>query len=445
VLAGLAGVLAGWVGAVVAAGIGLFGIVAWRPVLATYVYLATLPFIAGVPRGTVVPFMRPNEALLVLLLGGAVAGGYVQAVRGAPRQLRLRRLDIPLAAFFLLAAVWPVASMLLRGLAPLSSDLTGALQPCKLAALVLLVRATVRTPRQVLLCMQVIIGGAAGVAVIAVLQALSIGPVNEVLSTWYPAWPEQLDRGTTTLANPIATGDYFLIGLALLVTAAVRGLIGKWTFVAAGLILTAGILAASQFSTLFGALVVCVLLVWRYPQLRASALRFAPILVVAVAVSAPILLGRRLNGLLSGEGFPPRSWNVRWDNLSYLYFPDLFGRNGFLIGVSPNSVKVPPDVWREEVWLESGYLQLLWTGGVPLLVAFVVLSCVLLKCAGRLGSRTDSVGACASGLYIAWWMVAVLSVFDAHLFMRGPGDVLFILLGVIANWAPEERAADVTS
>ncbi|MEZ0285300.1 MAG: hypothetical protein ACAH79_08730, partial [Thermoleophilia bacterium] len=39
---------------------------AYRPVVGTYLYLATLPFIAGFERGAI-PFLRPNEALLLLV------------------------------------------------------------------------------------------------------------------------------------------------------------------------------------------------------------------------------------------------------------------------------------------------------------------------------------------------------------------------------------------
>jgi hypothetical protein len=314
------------------------------------------------------------------------------------------------------------------------------LQPCKLAGLVLLVRITVRTSAQVLVCSRLIVGGAAGVAVIAVLQALSIGPVTAVLSSWYPAWPEQLDRGTTTFANAIATGDYILIGMALLVTLALRGLVGKWTLIGTGLVISAGLLAVSQVSTLLGALVVCGLLVWRSLRARAAALRVAPVVVIAIVASAPFLIGRRLSSLSSGDGgFPPRSWNVRWDNLSYLYFPDLFEKGGFLIGVSPNSVKIPPDIWRDVVWLESGYLQFLWVGGLPLLAGFVALSWGVLKYASRLGSRIDSVGACASALFVTWWMVILMSVFDAHLFIRGLGDALFVLLAIVAGRVDQQN------
>jgi hypothetical protein len=443
--AGLFAAVAGPVAIAVAVGVGLLGLVAWRPVLATYLYLATLPFIAGIERGRLVPLVRPNEALLVLLMAGVMAGGYVRVVRGAPLQLRLRPWDVPLAAFFLLATVWPICSMLLRGVPPLAADVTAVLPACKLAGLLLLARTTVRTPTHVLWCIRLIIGGAVGIAAIAVLQTLSIGPVLALLDTWWAIDPDGgfLDgRGTTTLTNSIASGDYILIGLTLLITSGVCDLLGRRTRVGAGLVLAAGLFAAGQFSTWLGAFLVGALLFWRLPTARVSALRFAPILGIAVLVGSPALLGR-LEGFSGGSA--PQSWLVRWDNVTHLYLPQLVENGRFLVGVSPDSVVVPPDTWRDVVYLESGYLQLLWVGGVPLLVGFVVLSRAVLMLAGRLSSRTDGVGACASALAIAWWVVVFLMLMDPHLFMRGPGDLLFTLVGIVAGRAPEERTDDATA
>jgi hypothetical protein len=442
-VAGLLAALAGPVAVAVAVGVGLFVLVAWRPVLATYLYLATLPFIAGIERGSLIPLVRPNEALLALVMAGAMAGGYVRAVRGAPLQLRLRPWDVPLAAFILLATVWPISSMLLRGMPPLPSDVIAVLPACKLAGLLLLVRTTIRTPTQVLWCIRLIIGGAVGIAAVAILQILSIGPVLALLHTWWPIDPGgSLDaRGTATLANAIATGDYIVIGLTLLVTSGVRDLLGRWTRVGAGLVLAPGLLAAGQFSTWLGALLVGALLVWRLPTVRVSALRFAPILGIAVLAGAPALLGR-FRDFSGGE--LPQSWLVRWDNVTHLFLPHLVENGRFLVGVSPNSTVVPPDTWRDIVYLESGYLQLLWVGGVPLLLGFIALSWTVLSLTHRLSSRTDSVGACASALNIAWWMVLVLSLTDPHLFMRGPSDLLFTLIAIVTGRAAEDSSDDAT-
>ena len=128
--------------------------------------------------------------------------------------------------------------------------------------------------------------------------------------------------------------------------------------------------------------------------------------------------------------------------MSHLYLPELVENGRFLVGVSPNSVVVPPDTWRDTVWLESGYLNFLWIGGVPLLIGFGVLSWAILKWTHRLSSRTDGMGACASALVIVWWMILFLLIFDPHLFMRGPGDLIFILIGIVSGMALEERADD---
>lgn len=436
-VAGPLAAIAGPVAVVIAVGVGVVGLVAWRPVLATYLYLATLPFIGGIERGTLVPLLRPNEALLVLLMAGAMAGGYVRAMRGAPLRLRLRPLDLSIAAFVLLATVWPISSMLLRGMPPTAADVAAVLPACKLAVLFLLVRTTVCTPTHVLWCIRLIIGGAVGIATVAVLQTLGIGPVLALLDTWWAIDPAvSLDaRGTATLTNAIATGDYILIGLTLLITSWVRGLLGRWTRLGAVLVLAAGLLAAGQFSTWLGALVVGVWLVWRLRTVRLSALRLAPILAITALVGSPAVLGRLEE--LSG-GSVPQSWLVRRYNLTHIYLPELVENGRFLIGVSPNSVLVPPDTWREVVYLESGYLQFLWVGGVPLLVGFVVLSWAVLGLTRRLSSRTDGVGAGASALAVVWWMVVFLSLLDSHLLMRGPGDLIFILLGILAGRAVQE-------
>ena len=442
VVVGLIAAVLGPILIVIACALGLFALVAWRPVLATYLYLATLPFIAGIERGTLLPLVRPNEALLVLLIAGALTGGYVRAVRGAPLKIHLRPLDIPLAVFVLLATVWPIGMMLVRGVLPAGSDLLATLPVCKLAGLLLLVRLTVSTSTQVLWCIRLIIGGAVGIAAIAVLQILSFGPVLALLRAIDPGANYMNQRGWATLASPIATGDYILIGVTLLLGAAVRGLVGKWTQVGAGFVLAAGLLAAGQFSTWLGALLIGALILWRESKAKRAALRFAPLIVIAIMIGSPALRGRLED--FSG-GSSPLSWQVRWDNLTHLYFPELFGSGRFLVGVSPNSVVVPPDTWRDTVWLESGYLQLLWMGGGPLLVAFGVLARSVLKYTDHLSSRTDGVGACASALFIAWWMIVILLILDPHLFMRGPGDLFFTLIGIVTGRALEERSDHATS
>lgn len=411
----------------------LFGLCAWRPIVGVYVYGATVLFLAGMARGSLVPLVRPNEALLGLLLAGAATGGYVRWVRAGCRPPRIRPLDAPLAALVLAATLWPVASLMLRGRVPTLDEVLAVAPVLKLVAFLVLVRLTVRTEAQLVRIIRTILWTTAAVAVIAVLQTLGVGPVLDLLSTFWAAADgsgAEVARGSTTLASSIATGDVVLIGIALLVGCAVRGMFGLRERIALGLLLGTGVLAAGQFSTWIAAAVVGGLALWRFPALRGVAVRFLPLGAVAAVVGAPAFLGR----IESIDEFGvPRSWLGRWDNLSNFYLPRLGEDFAFLVGVSPDSVLHAPETWRSLIFLESGYLQLLWVGGVPLLAAFLWLSVALLD---RVRPRCEDpgpLGACATALWLTWWMVVLLSVIDPHVFLRGTGDLLFLLIGLVTG------------
>lgn len=444
--AALAGLLAPAVGdwtLVVVAALALFVLTAWKPVVATYLYLATLPFLAGIQRDTLLPVVRPNEALLVLLISGALAGGYLRFLIGAPLRLRLQPLDVALGALVLLSTVWPLTSMMLRGIPPESSDLLAVLPVCKLAGLLLLVRTTIRTAAQRLHCIRIMTWTAAAISLIAILQTLQFGPIVSLLSSYWTDSSRVTDltaRGSTTLAHPIATGDYIVIGLALVIGCRVRRLLGRWEGLVLGLVLGAGALAAGQFSTWISVLVAAIVILHRNPELRRRALRFLPAVVPVVVIGAPAVL-LRLEGF-GGEHVLPLSWLTRWDNLTYFYLPKIVDF-GFLIGVSPDSVLVPPDVWREQVFLESGYLQLLWVGGIPLLACFCWFSISLLRRVRELVKRPGSIGACAAALEVAWWMVITLSLFDIHLYLRGSGDMTFALIAISTRELNSGEASEV--
>jgi hypothetical protein len=446
VVGGILAVAAGPLIALAAIGVlalvGIFAAAAYRPIFATYAYLGTLPLIAGIDRGHLIPLVRPNEALLVVLLAGALTGAYLQWCRGERIPLQLHQLDIPLGIFLLASTAWPLLSMLLRGQTLTSSDLAAVLPVCKLVAIYLLVRFSVSTDGQLVRCFRLIVWPGAVVAVIAILQTLHFGPVVSMLqAVWVPDSNSAAlaERGTTTLASPIATGDYIIICLTLIVCCGIRGLLERWERLGLGLVLGAGVLATGQFSTWISAVVAAALILWRFSGVRHSSLRFLWLVPVALAIGAPALIGR-LQGF--SEFGVPRSWIGRWNNLSNFYLPR-FGFINVLMGVSPDSVLEAPERWRDVIYLESGYLELLWVGGIPLLAAFVWLSVVVLRRTRELMDRPENqqsaLGAAASALWVCWWFVLILTVLDPHLTLRGTGDLLFMLIGITAGRLSVQR------
>jgi hypothetical protein len=426
--------------------VGLFAAAAYRPVFATYAYLGTLPLIAGIDRGNLIPLVRPNEALLVVLLAGALVGGCLRRRQGQTASLQLHQLDIPLGVFLLVSTAWPLLSLVLRGYTPASSDLAAVLPVCKLIALYLLARFTLTTEAQLVRCFRLIIWPGTVVAVIAILQTLHFGPVVSMLQTvWTPDSNSAAlaERGTTTLASSIATGDYIIICLTLVICCGARGLLDRRERLVLGFVLGAGVLAAGQFSTWISAVVAAGLILWRFTTVRRNSIRFLWLIPVALLVGAPALIGR-LEGF--GDYGVPRSWIGRWSNLSNFYLPR-FGFINVLLGVSPNSVLPAPERWREVIYLESGYLELLWIGGIPLLAAFFWLSVAVLRRTGKLMAQSrgqpegqsDAVTAAASALWVCWWFVLILTILDPHLTLRGTGDVLFMLMGITTGRLSVQR------
>jgi hypothetical protein len=414
-------------------GLTLLAATAWRPILAVYIYVVTLPFIAGIGRGKLVPLVRPNEALLAAVIAGVLIGCYVRFVAAHTAKFRFTRLDFVLAAFVALSVVWPVCSLLLRGKVPSFTEVMTFFPMAKLTGLFVLVRFAVRTTDQLIRCIRLIIWPAVALAVIAVSQTLRVGPVVSVLAAGWTADTSIAgitERGSTTLASSIATGDYLVVALALVVMLGVRDLLPRAERFAAAFVLVIGILASGQFSTWVATAVVAVVLGVYEPILRRRAVGYLPALPLVALVGAPAFIGR-ISGFFEGFGVP-RSWIGRYDNLTHFYLPGL-GHFRFLLGVSPQTVLPAPETWRTQIFLESGYLSFLWIGGIPLLLGFFWLSNQLFRWFDEVALRRDASGAVAAAMQGVWWMVMVLSLIDVHLLLRGFGDLLAVLIALVTG------------
>lgn len=419
------------------AGLAGVAIVAWvvaRPQAAAYLLIVLTPLTAGIDRGTLVPFLRPNEAVAVLVAGALFVHWALYARTGSLRIPKLDKVDWSLVALAMCNSVVPILAMMVRGKEVTGDDYQHAIVLWKYLVVYAIVRYAVKTKAAVYKSLWLSIGTGALVAAIGVLQALNLFGVPALLGILYAPFGVErtlnIGRGGSTLALPAAVADLAILNLALAVALIMRGAPHRKLLGGMAVLCVFGVGAAGEFSSMFGLLtaVAALLLVTASGRLVAYTI---PVALVGGVALWPVIQ-TRLAGFQSASGIPD-SWLVRWHNLSTYFWPDLFSHWNWLFGVQP-AARVPAA--HEEfgwVWIESGHTWLLWAGGIPLLAAYVFFIWVALKASWR-DSRShvglDVHGVIGTALFAVVAADIVLMIFDPHLTYRGAADAMFILFAL---------------
>jgi len=414
----------------------LIAIVMARPPSAAYILIGVTPLVAGMDRGLVVPVLRPNEALLVLVAAGLVLRGVVRAAgRGALPKLALDATDWSILLLAFTSSVLPLAWMLARGQPIAQDDLLYALMVWKYYGVYLVARCSVGTERQLSNCLWVAMISASVVAVVAILQSLKLFGVPYLLSRYFAPYgsAEALlnNRGGSTLALPIAVADLLTFNLAIAVGFLARGRGPRGALLVMGMLFVAGVLSSGEFSGATGLFlgVVTVALVTRRVRPLAG---LVPAFIAAAYALRPVI-DRRLQGFSSASGLPV-SWTGRLYNLRSYFWPVLFSHGNVLLGVRPAARVATATMATGYIWIESGYTWLLWAGGIPLLLAFLYfLRTNLRQHLAVARSRDDAAGVAALAVAVALVVIGVLMVLDPHLTYRGSADLLFVLIGLTSG------------
>lgn len=440
---GLAAVVS--IGAGIAAAIGpmyalaVIGVVAvvaciWKwPQLGAFLIIGLTPLTAGINRGTALPFVRPNEAI-ALLVAFALATRYIGRLRtGQLPRPRIDRVELSIVMLAVLSSLVPLGLMTLRRAPITTDDLLYSLDLWKLLGVYALIRMSVKTDQQVKWCLWISVGAASIVGALAILQSLGLLGVARILATYYAPFGYTdafSGRGSSTLGLPAATADLMIYNLAIVTGMFMRYRAERWLLAPAAAVLLIAGLAAGEFSSSIGLVVavVCIVAVTGSAKLLRV---FLPLGVVAGVVVWPVIADR-LNGFQSLSGLPV-SWIGRLQNLETYFWPQLFSHWNFLLGVRPAARIVVASQGTGYVWIESGYTWLLWAGGIPLLAAFVYFAVVVARRGWNAAhGGSSAVGVAGIAAFVAVMVTAVLMLFDPHLTYRGSGDAMFALIAMTA-------------
>jgi hypothetical protein len=413
-----------------------------HPPIAAYALILLTPLTVGIDRDTLLPVLRPSEALL-FLVGAALAARWVAGfAAGHPLTLRLPRIDAVLVALAFCGSVLPIMWMIARGAAVERDDVLYGLQLWKYYGVFVIVRAAVRTIPDVRRCLWVAMGASAIVALVGIAQIAGVGPVNALIAAYFAPFQDtgavENLRATSTIASSQAVGDVQIFSLAISAGFLLRGHQPRGPLIALTGLFVAGALAAGQFSGFIGLAVGAFAIGMITGRLGRLALAGGPA-VLALGIALAPVIERRLTGFQTAEGLPP-SWLGRVANLRSYFIPELSNHYQWVLGVRP-AARVPAvEPWRQFVFLESGHVWLLWTGGVVLFAAYVVYTVYGTRLVARVArARDDAVGIAAVASFTAFVVVTVEMIFDPHLTLRGSAELAFALLALALCPAAPQR------
>jgi putative peptidoglycan lipid II flippase len=419
----------------------LGGLVMARPAVAAYMLICLTPLIVGADVSSVIPLLRPNEALMVLF-AAVIAVRWLARVRtGDSHWPRLDAVDLSLIALGVTSSVLPLIMMVVRQRAIGNDDIFYSLVIWKLIAEYVIVRSVIVTREQAMRCLALSMISAAIVCSVGILQSLNKFGVPGLLAKYYAPLNAtsalSIGRGSSLLGLPAAVADLAIINLAIAVALISRGSRWRWPLGGLAALYAFGVVAAAEFSTLIGLLVAVAAIVAMTRSSRIIGYAI-PVAAIAGVLLWPVIQ-IRLAGFQSASGLP-NSWLTRLYNLHTYFWPTLFSDSNWIFGVRPSARVVVPNQLYGYVWIESGYTWLLWGGGIPLLASYIAFAVACIRKGWAFARRADTAGVAGTALAAVMCSQVILMLFDPHLTYRGSADLVFMLLALTRPLPGGQRA-----
>jgi hypothetical protein len=436
--------LAGVVGAL------LFAWTVAKPVRGAYLMVLLVPIVVGLGRGKFVPMMRPNEALILFILGIAILYGAFGKSTGRVRLGPMTSVDRAFALLFIAGSLLPLVVQLFRSDKPTVEDTFQLLSLLKYYIGYRLLLALVPDDRQMLTATKLMILASMAVAVIGIMQYARIFNMQEILANLYDAGQvlQSVDvhRATSTLGVWQALADYMAVHAALcmgLLTARMPGTHGlkcapyairgfwRWALVAGLFMSIAGALSTATLTGIVALVLALGIMAKLGGYLRRAVLYAIPLTVVALIAFLPAIQERMDYQYNSwgASGQMPVTWEYRISNLTTIFWPVV--RDSLVFGVAPS---VSPDLpWH---FPENQQMYLLYQGGLIYVAAYFIFMWVVIRTLWGFQKRLDGPArAVGRAALIAWLLMLILGLIDSHLTMAGEADAAWLLLALATGAA----------
>ena len=395
-----------------------------------------IPLTAGMARGAIVPGLRINEVLLLVVTAGLVLRHLTRA-----QPLAYARLDVVILGFCLINLVVPWAVILLSRVDAALDVWQTVLAPAQYLCVYLVYSRGELDVADVSLVFHACMLASVLVAAVAVAEAIDVAGVRDAVANYYPPQPlapgDTVYRPASLLGHYSAVGAFGLLNLVLAIAIAAARLPGFprwWLGLAAGASLLSVVVSVTYAPMLALSVGVgaALLVVRKVPwwQLAVG----LPVLAAAAVALWPSISARAIQQVsgAGGNGLPD-SIATRVDYWQSFFVPALL-RHGLWFGTG---TLMPPEVPGPLVnFVDNGYLWQLFRAGVPGLVAFLVMlgSIAAVAWATRSGESlvVRVLGAVCLGAVVS---IVILDTSSEYLTFTGVSQEFWMLAGLLSGAA----------
>src|SRR5258708_2354072 len=197
------------VGLALIGALALLALTAWKPAIGLAVYAFSISLITGLGRGTLIPFLRPNEAVLLVVVSGL-------ALHYLPSRGRRTITTVDLAVGAYTVGVVLISSLVLilsRSPYLFNSDtLRAVLSPLQLLLVYVIYSRVDLTSRAIRVILNLTMLASVFVSLLAVAELADLPSVRNFVATYYPP-PVNLYNAFEPGYRPISTlGHYSAVG-----------------------------------------------------------------------------------------------------------------------------------------------------------------------------------------------------------------------------------------
>jgi O-antigen ligase len=370
------------------AGLGalaLLGLTVWRPAIGLVVYAFSISLTTGLGRGTILPILRPNEAILLVVVAGVV-------LHHLPRRHRrpITNLDLAVGAYTV-GVVVISALVLIVSRAPELFDpntLRAVLSPLQLLLVYVVYSRVDLTSRAVQAILNVTMLASILVALFAVAELADLPGMRDFGATYYPP-PVNLYNSFEPGYRPISTlGHYSAVGafatvnfmLALTLSTMRHPAFPKLWLSLVMVINLAGLVASLTWAPLLALPVVTLIVLWYGRHIPRQLGVTVAALAIAMILFWPAVSARgAAQGVLSSAGqnlVIPESFAYRVRVWQAFFVPAL--SDHALVGtgtVIPSEVPTPLTNFVDNEYLREAFRAGLV--GIALLLAMFLAVAVL--------------------------------------------------------------------